>query len=326
MNHTTLPKVLSINIVKARVDGKPGKRAQLVLNTGECQYAAERRREKRKACEFCAFHDQKPSEHGIPFGDAIHMATNVARVDAIELLMSGGSLLDQRQVAKEQLGELLGLIPQSQIRTVLLESRPEFITNESLLFVLRHLTTVQNPHQPMNLEVAIGVETYDDHIRCEELGKGFAFNKFLAAAGQITANGATPVAYLLTGLPMFDETSARHDLFRAAMKIDEFSRLFGQLIPGYRYPTSSPVRICIESFFPVEGVTTLAAGSYLTPAFVAGVVRGIMEKFGLEIYIATSSENTGAQHPLTEFKQLFERFNESQDIRHLDAIIRGRAE
>ncbi|GEM_PF-4145358 len=272
----------------AQVNGKPSTRTILEVNPEKlCRFAVE-----KGPCKHCTFWKGK-SNKGVLFEEAIKDIEE----GRIELLI-GGSLLDERQVPTEVLRNMLRLLAQTQAEVVLVESRPEYITREKLRLTREALGGKV-------LEVAIGLETTDEAFR-HFLLKGFSKWEFYDATSRIAENGAFPVVYLLTGTDMRKE-DAISDLMTSAYELSTLQEKLGV-----------PIRIAIESFFP--GGTALAPGKYLTPTFIARIVRDIVREMGIQVFIATSSEGL-CEHPLASAKVHLDLFNATQDVRHLCDII-----
>lgn len=278
----------------ASVNGRPSERLALVtLPNKPCGYAV-----KKGPCKFCAFWNVTYSEKSLTFEEALKQIRK-GRVQ----LFSCGSILDAEQVPRIQLKAMLKLLAKTPAEAVYLESRPEYITPELIRWVKDILGN-------KILEIAIGLETTNEALR-ESFGKGFSKWEFYDAVHKIVAGGAFPVAYLLTGL-LQTEKEAYEDLLTSAHELFTMQKAVG-----------IPISIALESFFPVN--SSQLPARYIRPEFIARVTAEIVRKFGMNVFVATSSEGLTV-HPLYSMRVALEFFNATQDTRCLDAITQSVSE
>ncbi|MBW2735940.1 MAG: hypothetical protein JRH20_26445, partial [Deltaproteobacteria bacterium] len=95
-----------------------------------------------------------------------------------------------------------------RLKRVLVESRPELITDEKL----------EAAHEALGkgaqLEVAIGLESADKTIREERINKGFTLGAFERACEKLAARGVGLVVYLLLKPMDTSEDEAIKDVWR----------------------------------------------------------------------------------------------------------------
>ncbi|MFH1520685.1 MAG: radical SAM protein [Candidatus Micrarchaeota archaeon] len=290
-----LPKVTYFETCPTRVNGQESKRALVVLNSHRpCSYAL--RSKPPKPCKFCAFWKGSPAVDGEPFETIISKAAqNGAK--RIELL-PGGSMLDQKQIRTEELRSMLDLLSKLSIESVFIPSRPEFVDDRLVEFV-KILGQVK-------LEIGLGLETFDDSLR-ESLGKGFTTADYLAAVERIVNVGAIPVTFILTGLEMSRE-NAMTDLMETGRRLGILQKQYG-----------IPLRIALEPYFKTKS-TSVTAGAYMSPEFIAEAVISLVKDFGLEVFVATSGEGHST-HPLESVKAQIEQFNLTQKIEVLVSLL-----
>jgi len=171
-----------------------GLRWKLGINTNPCIQLR-----KGTRCLFCGFlnyHDPIPPDR---VGDAFHRAlvtTHLRDVHRLELYVSG-SFFDDEEVSYESRLQIAGLIAQTDIREVVLETRPEFVTGENL----RPLSRIIDGKR---VTIAIGVETMDDSIRSRLL-KGFSTSELVESIKIVAASGMNFQAYLLLNPPAIND-------------------------------------------------------------------------------------------------------------------------
>jgi len=293
MMHITLkpPRVAYSERNPARVDAKPSERSMfVVIGRTSCSYAI-----KNNPCRFCAFWDKSPKIEGIAFEDAL-AKVGVAKGGRIELVGSG-SIFDEEQIPLTQLCAMLKLVGRTDAHSVLVESRPEYITAEKIKLARRFLGS-------KTLEIAIGLETANDSLRFM-LNKGFSIWDFHNAVSTIVDAGAIPVAYLLAGIPTMSDYETQCDILESAFTLSLLQKKLG-----------ISIRLAIQTFFTSLSLSSLA---YLVPEFVAQLAIDVVQKTGMEVFVAPSSEGL-TTHPLNSARAQFDLFNATQDILYLIRI------
>jgi hypothetical protein len=125
-------------------------------------------------------------------------------------IFTSGSLLDPREVPPDARLEILTAF---QGKSVIVETRPEFVTEDAVRECMESLDTVSGA---VSFSVAIGLETTSDVIREKCINKGFTFDDFLAASRTARRAGAGVKAYLLQKPPYLTESEAIGDVIRSA--------------------------------------------------------------------------------------------------------------
>lgn len=125
-------------------------------------------------------------------------------------LFTSGSFLDTNEVPTDVRNYILNKL--SDVPKVIVETRPEFVTDE----VCEDISKILH-----GAEVAIGLETSNDLIRNNCINKGFNFNDFIEASRLASSYNLTVKAYLLLKPPMLTEKQALDD---AIMSIKDASR------------------------------------------------------------------------------------------------------
>jgi radical SAM enzyme (TIGR01210 family) len=151
-----------------------------------------------------------PLEVGQAFRDAF-TSGDLRNVHRLELYVSG-SFFDDEEVSPASRREIAECVAETDIPEVVLESRPEFITEEGL----QSLACVIDPRR---VTIAVGVETTDDGVR-GALAKGFSMADLVASMGLISRAGMRFQAYLLLNPPAINNDSeAIIDVVRSSAEI-----------------------------------------------------------------------------------------------------------
>ena len=191
-----------------------GSRWKLGINTNPCIQLR-----KGKRCVYCGFlnyHNPiSPLEVGGVFKD-VFRNSNLSDVQRLELYVSG-SFFDDGEVSFDSRLEIIESINNSEIRETVLESRPEFITEENL----KPLTSIINPKR---ITIAVGVETMDDRLR-NELSKDFTTKDIAKSLSIIAKVGMNFQAYLLLNPPAINnDKNAIIDIIESSKKITSLAR------------------------------------------------------------------------------------------------------
>jgi radical SAM enzyme (TIGR01210 family) len=205
LRHVTLNK-------KERYSG--GLRWKLGINTNPCiQF---RRGRRCIYCGFLNFHNPvAPQKVAHVFGE-IFEPDRLNNINRLELYVSG-SFFDDEEVSPDSRLKIMKLVSESDIKEVLVESRPEFITEENL-------QSVADVIDPGRVTIAVGVETMDDKVR-RRLHKGFSTKEFIESLNRISVHGMSIQAYLLLNPPTInDDKKAMLDVISSAMKLISVTR------------------------------------------------------------------------------------------------------
>lgn len=191
-----------------------GFRWKLGIATNPCvQYRKGRR------CIYCGFlyhHDPVSPQNAGRVIRSILDSTDLQDINRLEIYVSG-SFFDNDEVAAESRIEILESIQRTRIREILLESRPEFITEENL----RSISDIVDARR---VTIGIGVETMNDALR-DALSKNFTTSELVRSMRVIAEAGMSFQAYLLLKPPaVISEQEAVLDLLSSSDSIIELSR------------------------------------------------------------------------------------------------------
>ena len=130
-------------------------------------------------------------------------------------IFTSGSFTDTREIPLDARSRILGeLDSDSDVKKVLIESRPEFVTQK----------TVSDCRQTFckKLEIAIGVETSSDAIRLDCINKGFLFSDFIRASRVAHRFDSSVKAYLLLKPPFLSEGVAIRDIVKSVRDVSKY--------------------------------------------------------------------------------------------------------
>ena len=184
--------------------GKNTKRAVVFLLSNGCEWALK----SAHGCTMCG-HIAKQARKDQPistddFVTQFETAFSSIDFDGIPVLniFNNGSFFNDNELPYEARTTILKLINKNKrIKRLLVESRPEFIT-QSVLQETKSLIP------GTELEIAVGLETTDDIRRSISLNKGFSLRQFTDAANIIRKNNLILRSYILLKPPFFSEKEA----------------------------------------------------------------------------------------------------------------------
>mgnify|MGYP006291008975 CR=1 FL=1 len=202
-----------------------GRRLVLGLRNAGCSY----RRSSPPGCFVCGFnarilHSMQPQAADLDrqLRRALFEAAQ-EEYDALEFL-GDGSFLNDAEIGDETKRRLFVRINRAEhIRRILVESRPGDVDVGDLEILTNSLTRGQE------IEIGIGLETADDHIRQYCLNKGFRRRDFEEALDLLENQVENPerisvVAYLLLKPPFLNEEESLSDIVKTLSYLSELQR------------------------------------------------------------------------------------------------------
>ncbi|MHA1682083.1 MAG: archaeosine biosynthesis radical SAM protein RaSEA [Promethearchaeota archaeon] len=140
------------------------------------------------------------------------------KVDKIVLkIFNSGSFLDTGEIPGKAFDKICAIIKNlDNVVEIAVESRPEFITNESA-FALKNAF-----REDQFVEVGVGLESWDDHVRQECINKDFTLEEFISAHEILSRHDVGTKVYVFLK-PLF--LSEKEACLDAQMTIDEVVRL-----------------------------------------------------------------------------------------------------
>ncbi|MEM2943341.1 MAG: archaeosine biosynthesis radical SAM protein RaSEA [Methanomassiliicoccales archaeon] len=187
------------------IDGEKVETFVAILRTSGCYWA------RKKGCFMCGYNIE--SDPRIDIHD-IH-----AQIDELKeaysneeyvKIYTSGSFLDPIEVPVTSRAEIFETF--SDARRILIESRPEFITDENISNL-----------QVTRLEIAMGLESAFDSTLEKCVNKGFTVAEYERAARYLNERGIPLRTYLLLKPPFLNESAAILDTVESAVFASRFS-------------------------------------------------------------------------------------------------------
>jgi radical SAM enzyme (TIGR01210 family) len=181
----------------------------------------------------------------------------------LELYVSG-SFFDEQEVSEQSTDLIAQLIAGSTVNEVVLESRPEYITQGRLKALTQHL-------DPSRVTLAVGVETMNDELR-SRLRKNFSTDDVVRSIEAVAQAGMGFQAYLLLNPPLInDDRAAIVDVLTSSKRI---LRLTSRL--------QCKTTLAIQPYFVAKESTVaqrLSAGSPPRPPwlYTIALVLGLLD-------------------------------------------------
>ncbi len=181
---------------KELIDGKAVDAGVVILRTSGCSHYHE------GGCTMCGYNFE--SDRSVTPGDIVKQFENAMK-DLGEIgfvkVYTSGSFLDECEIPKETAEHILRTAADRSLR-VLFESRPEYVTPDSLERVL-----AANEH----VEIALGLESSNDRVLKYSINKGFTRADYERAASEIADKGIDLRTYVLLKPPYLTEAEAVSD-------------------------------------------------------------------------------------------------------------------
>lgn len=279
-----------------------------------CAYA----RQPGGGCTMCGF--QKVTTQGVPvspedllaqfdsvFGDP-RALDGVTHVD----LYNSGSFLADVEIPPQVRQQVLSRLGASAVRRVLIEARPEYVRAENLAAARAALGDKE-------LEVGIGLESADDHVRDVLVRKGFSRADFERAVGMLAGAKARLLTYLVIKPPGLGEAEAVEDAVASVRYVFEVAHRHGV-----------PARAALQPVFVATGTDLkreYLAGRYRPPSLwsVVQVVRRA-HAFG-ELIVGLSDEGlephlvpSGCPKCTGKLRQALAQYNRTRELSALEGL------
>lgn len=182
------------------------KRAVMFLQSDGCEWALK----GGHGCTMCG-HLAKQTRKQTTVSTSDYCRQFVSEFNAIDFkrhpllnLYNNGSFLNDREIpaeARRMILQMIGRHP--DIKMVVLETRPEFVTREKIKEIKELLGE-------KHVELAMGLELKDDFLRAVSVNKGFSLRQFETAAGIITSTLALRTYVLLKPPFLTEKESIRY--------------------------------------------------------------------------------------------------------------------
>lgn len=278
------------------VDGQKVRALVVILRTVGCWWS------RKKGCLMCGY-NQAASETGIgeeQLLKQLEIAKSKFQGEEMIKIYTSGSFLDEREVPIAIRDRILDEF--STCKRVLFESRPEFVTEESLSGL---------PGE--KIEIALGLESANDLVLRKCINKGFTVSDYQRAASLIKSKGMRVRTYLLLKPPYLTERQAMNDTLEST----EFASLFSDSI------SINPVNVqrdtIVESLF--------RRGDYRPPWLwtLVEVLREGRSRTDIRVFSSPSGAGTSrGAHNCGKCDAgviaAIERFAFSQDLKDLEGL------
>lgn len=180
------------------VEGREASSLTMILRTVGCRW---------NRCTMCGY----ASEGALASAeDLVAQFENAMQRSSPEVtvvkIYTSGSFLDAQEMPVLARDIILQRLEALGISKLVIETRPQYVTRESVEKCLSHLPT----------EFAMGLETSNDLIREHVIRKGFTFQDFVDAAEAVHRQGGRVKAYLLLKPPLLTEGQAMRDAISSA--------------------------------------------------------------------------------------------------------------
>ncbi|MCI5221825.1 MAG: hypothetical protein D3924_03925 [Candidatus Electrothrix sp. AR4] len=163
----------------------------------------------------------------------------IERRDAIKkmIVSNNGSVLDEVTFSSTSLMYLMAQvnIHFRSLKVLALESRPEYVDTVELEFLARAL---HEGEVSTDLELCIGFEAFDEHIRNDIFDKGLSLDAFERFAEKISPYGYHLKCYfMLKPVPGMSDIEAVDDIKQAIDYLDEISEKYQLTVNMHLNPT-----------------------------------------------------------------------------------------
>jgi len=246
----------------------------------------------------------------------------IAKLDQIKQIVvsNNGSVLDQETFSSAALVYFVAktniLVPNLSVLT--LESRPEYVDIEALEFLARAL---REGKTPTDLEVAVGMEAFDGHIRNKVFKKGLSLTTLEQLAEKLARYNFRLKCYLMqkpvSGITNED---AVQDVKNAIDYLNSLAERFGVRLNIHLNPTYVAVGTALEPAF--------REGRY-EPPYLRDVVRAVWHAREKKISIHVGLNDEGLAVSGGSFLrkkddkvvECLDAFNATQDYSLLGPLI-----
>ncbi len=287
---------------------------------------------RHSACTFCPLPQSSTLRH-VEFWEYCEQIDAVFRDPVVKvraheivkvIVSNQGSILDEETFPTLALSYLVIKLERRipNLKTLCLETRPEYVDDIELEMLKRAMQEIDTD---TNIEIAIGLEAFDDHLRNDILKKGLVLNGTGAHTLESLARRCGEKGFKLKCYFMqkpwhtLTDAQAIEDVKEAIDYLDELARLYGVEINMHLNPT-----------FAAKGtklVDTFADGRFVPPQ-LRDVAKAAQHAEGKSITLFLGLNDEGMAVPGGSFLRpgqewmvdLLEVFNRTQDYNVLRAV------
>ncbi len=255
-------------------------------------------------------------DHVFAEPDVAARAGEIAKV----IVSNNGSVLDEQTFPSTALMHLLVQcnLRLPRMKVISFESRPEYVEVDELEFMSRAMAERDNAAE---IEIAIGFEAFDDHIRNKVFLKGLSLRSFERLVERITQPHFRLKCYFMQKpVAGLSDDDAVRDIQRGIDYLHAVRSRSGVRINMHLNPTYVARGTPLEAAFQ--------AGDYCPP-HLRDVVRAVLHGAGKSVSIFVGLNDEGLAVPGGSFlreddevlREALEDFNRTQDY---DALARLR--
>ncbi|WP_446010419.1 hypothetical protein [Candidatus Electrothrix sp.] len=247
-------------------------------------------------CLGCNLPSKMSAEH-VPFDHLIRQTDYLFSLPEIAeqagsinklIVSNNGSVLDEATFSSTALMYLMARINMHfrALKVLALESRPEYVDIPELEFLARSL---QEGERATALELCIGFEAFDEHIRNNVFDKGLTLHAFEELAQKIAPYGYRLKCYfMLKPVPGMNDSEAVEDIRQAIDYLDTVSAKYNLAVNMHLNPTYAARGTLLGEAF--------LRGEYIPPslrdlAWAAGYAEGK----NISVFLGLSDEGLAEQ-------------------------------
>jgi len=295
------------------IDGKPIKRLMLCYRTIGCAHY----RSEGGGCSMCAFPASSTGDIQVPVEMLKKQLTSELEkvgwdeegLEELDIFCAGSFFNDEEIPEKARIFTFETAKQLSNIKKLLVESRPEYITGDKI----EKGAKILGPD--IDFEIAIGLESASSRVRDDIINKGFGLEEFEASLKLIGEANAHLLVYIFLKPPGITEREAYYDTLESIKYVFKKANELG----------IKKVTAAVQPAF-VQGEGYLhdlyVEGNY-KPPWLWTIVKLLKEADHLgEIQIGTSEDHpppiaVRSNCPVCneQIEEAIETYNRTQDIR-----------
>ncbi|XOF32671.1 MAG: hypothetical protein ACL93V_11620 [Candidatus Electrothrix sp. YB6] len=235
------------------------------------------------------------------------------------IVSNNGSVLDEATFSSTALMYLMARINMHlrSLKVLALESRPEYVETAELEFLARAL---QEGERATALELCIGFEAFDEHIRNDVFDKGLTLHLFEQLAQKISPYGYRLKCYfMLKPVPGMSDREAVEDIRQAIDYLDAVSAKYNLAVNMHLNPTYAARGTLLGKAF--------LQGEYTPPTLCdLAQAAGYAEGKNISVFLGLSDEGLAEQGGSfiragdEDLIEQLEEFNRTQNYRILREV------
>ncbi|HCC23806.1 TPA: hypothetical protein DF272_06560 [Candidatus Falkowbacteria bacterium] len=237
------------------------------------------------------------------------------------ILSNNGSVLDQETFSTTALMYLMAKLNLNfrWLDVISLETRPEYVDLAEIVVLSR---AAAEGDTPTRIELAVGFEVFDDHIRNDVLMKGLHLAVFEKMVTQATSHGFRIKCYLMQKpVPGMSDEEAIKDVECAIEYLHRVSESCGALINVHLNPTYVARNTDLEVAF--------LRGEYVPP-FLSDVAKAALAGRGKSLTMFIGLYDEGLAVPGGSFIRderdeglvaVLEQFNRTQNFEVIESML-----